>query len=127
MAAGASGTLNMFSVYLISKLASPPAFLLHGTSAWYIDWLKARSVVALGMMTATRNFLAACDGDASGAVEAASVGVVDGWDVAGAWVAELLQATTMSDSAAAAMSDVRSFMCPFLRAGRRMSARRSRR
>src|SRR5512140_3306176 len=52
-------------------------------------------------------------------------GVVDGWDVAGAWVAELLHATTMSDSAAAAMSDVRSFMCPFLRAGRRLSARRS--
>ena len=49
----------MFSVNLISKFASPPAFSCMATSAWYIDWLKARSVVELGMRRATRNSFAA--------------------------------------------------------------------
>src|SRR5512133_2597048 len=54
MAAAASGTLNMFSEYLISMADSPPLSFWTANSAEYIDWLKAISVVALGMMTAMR-------------------------------------------------------------------------
>jgi hypothetical protein len=55
MAAVASGTLNMLSEYLISKLASPISFCT-ASKALYIDWLKATSLMALGITTATRNF-----------------------------------------------------------------------
>jgi hypothetical protein len=67
MAAAASGTLNIFSEYLISIAASPPISFWTATRAEYMDWLKAMSVVALGMMTATRTGLAAGAGVAGAA------------------------------------------------------------
>jgi hypothetical protein len=57
----------MFSEYLISILVSPPISFWMATRAEYMDWLKAMSVVALGMITATRIGLAVAAGAAAGA------------------------------------------------------------
>ncbi len=70
MAAAASGTLNMFSEYLSSRAIRRPFRSAQPCSASYIDWLKAISLMALGITTAMRTFCMAV-GVAAGPAAAA--------------------------------------------------------
>src|SRR5512135_2774998 len=99
MAAAASGTLNRLSVYASSRADSPPMSFCTCWSALHIDWLNARSVVALGMMTAILiGFAAAAVGASVAAGADVAAGALVGAASVGAGVAGAPQAarTTIS-------------------------------
>src|SRR5512147_604720 len=94
MAAAASSTTNMFSEKAISILSGPPISVWTFRSASYMLWLKARSFLALGITTATRNGLAgavvAGASVAAGAAVAAGASVATGAAVGVAGAAQAL-------------------------------------